>query len=215
MVEEYLQEIGRYPLLSPTEELELAKRAKDGDAQARRRLIESNLRLVVAIARTYRSDTLDLLDLIQEGTLGLIRAVDRYDWRRGAKLSTYAFPWIRHAVLDAVQGCRGMAEKTTSLDATLATDGDLSYTDVLADSIAPDPLQELLDRIPAIDIDAQLRRLPDRSRQVIELRYGLRDGLARTADTVAAELGLARERVRTIELHGLRKLSASQFALAA
>ena len=207
MVDEYLREIARYPLLTRTQELELARRAQEGDPEARGRLIESNLRLVVSVARTYSSGTLDLLDLVQEGTLGLIRAVDRYDWRRGAKLSTYAFPWIRHAILDATLLRRRSDQLMSSLDET----GKLECVD----STVPDPLQSLIDRTPAIDVDAALRRLPDRSRRVIELRYGLRDGLPRTADAVAAEVGVARERVRTIELHGLRKLASLPVAQAA
>src|SRR5262249_54066870 len=125
---------------------------------------------------------------------------DRSAWRRGAKLPTYAFPWIRHAILDAPLARRRRDQLTTSLHET----GQLECVD----STVPDPLQSLIDRTPVIDVDAALRRLPDRSRRVIELRYGLRDGLARTADAVAAELGVARERVRTIELHGLRRLAS-------
>jgi RNA polymerase primary sigma factor len=204
MFDQYLNEIARHPLLTRAEELELAKRAHEGDAAARRRLIESNLRLVVSIAHTYRSDTLDLLDLVQEGTVGLIAAVDRYDWRRGVKLSTYAFPWIRHAILDTIVARRRRDQLTTSLDEA----GELH-------AAAPDPLESMLHRTPAIDVEAHLALLSDRSRQVIELRYGLRDGLARTADAVAAELGVARERVRTIELHSLRKLGALPAAQAA
>jgi RNA polymerase primary sigma factor len=212
MVDEYLKEVARYVLLTPSEELELAKRAKEGDAVARERLIESNLRLVVSIARRYRSATLDLLDLVQEGTVGLVHAIDRYDWRRGAKLSTYAFPWIKHAILDAIATRRRRDELLTSLDARLDEEGELRYADVVADENAPDPLQSMIDLIPEIDLESRLTRLSVRSRQVIELRYGLRDGVARTADRVAADLGLARERVRTIELHSLRKLAAPAMA---
>jgi RNA polymerase primary sigma factor len=207
MFDEYLNELARHPLLTRTQEVELANRALEGDGAARERLIESNVRLVVSIARKYRSDTLDLLDLVQEGTLGLIAAVDRYDWRRGVKLSTYAFPWIRHAILDAIVARRRRDQLTTSLDDA----GELDH----ANSMAPDPLESTLDRTPAIDVEAYLGRLSERSRQVIELRYGLRDGLPRTADAVAAELGVARERVRTIELHSLRKLAALPAAQAA
>src|SRR5262249_57161321 len=89
----YLNEIGRYPLLSRAEEVQLAKRVEAGDPAARERLVASNLRLVVTIAKGYRTPSLDLLDLIQEGTLGLMRAVERYDWRRGTKFSTYAAWW--------------------------------------------------------------------------------------------------------------------------
>jgi RNA polymerase primary sigma factor len=101
----YLREIGRIPLLSRPEELRLAKLVERGDPIARRRMIESNLRLVVVIAKRYRGRGLDLVDLIQEGTLGLIRAVDRFDWRHGNKLSTYAAWWIRHAIHDALDTC--------------------------------------------------------------------------------------------------------------
>jgi RNA polymerase primary sigma factor len=94
----YLTEISRIPLLSPTEELVLAKRAKAGDGAARRRLIVSNLRLVVSIAKKYLYFGLPLLDLIEEGNLGLMKAADRFDPSRGCKFSTYATWWIRQAV---------------------------------------------------------------------------------------------------------------------
>ena len=95
---QYLREIGRHRLLTPAEEIVLAKRIEAGDESARNRMIESNLRLVVATARAYGYRGVPLLDLIQEGTLGLIRAVERFDWRRGAKFSTYAGWWIRQAI---------------------------------------------------------------------------------------------------------------------
>jgi RNA polymerase primary sigma factor len=254
----YLKQISRFPLLTRTQEIELAKRAQAGDRDAQRKLVESNLRLVVSIARSFRSGTLDLLDLIQEGTLGLMRAVELYDWRRGTKLSTYAGWWIRHGILQAITtsgrairvpdsirgrtasvqaaersltstlgrvpsvseiaqalGCsieqvletRAAAQPLASLDAPLDETGELRFSDVLADANATDPLQAMIDETPVIDVQAELVRLPERSRQVIELRYGLRDGVPRTADAVAAQLGVARERVRTIELHTLRKLA--------
>jgi RNA polymerase sigma factor (sigma-70 family) len=206
MIDVYLNELARRPLLTRTQEVEFAKRAEDGDAAARERLIESNLRLVVSIARTYRSEALDLLDLVQEGTLGLIRAVDRYDWRRGVKLSTYAFPWIRHAILDAAVTRRQRDQLTTPLDETRELEDTTSSTD---------PLESVIDHEPTAQVEAYLRRLSERSRQVIELRYGLRDGFPRTADSVAAELGVARERVRTIELHSLRQLGALAVSPAA
>mgnify|MGYP001773453910 CR=1 FL=1 len=99
-VQKYLIEIGRYPLLSPEEERELAQRMSKGDKEARERLIKSNLRLVVSIAKKYigRSRGLTFMDLIQHGTLGLLKAVDRFDWRKGFKFSTYATWWIRQAI---------------------------------------------------------------------------------------------------------------------
>ena len=94
----FLNEIGRYPLLTAAEEVELAKRIERGDLEAKERMINSNLRLVVSIAKRYQGHGLSLLDLIQEGILGLIRAVEKFDWRRGYKFSTYATWWIRQAV---------------------------------------------------------------------------------------------------------------------
>jgi RNA polymerase primary sigma factor len=254
----YLDEIGRYPLLTRAEEVRLAKRIEAGDKEARCRLVESNLRLVVTIARSYQRPGIDFLDLIQEGTLGLMRAAERYDWRRDVKFSTYAAWWIRHAVVqalgavaairlpdsvharvvdvqraeraltaelgrrpsvgevaaeldltvDQVLDARGAAQPVGSLDEPLRADGERQYADVLADPNATDPLQKLVDETPAFDLESSLGRLPDRSRTVIELRFGLRDGVARTADSVADELGVARERVRQIELQTLRRLAA-------
>jgi RNA polymerase primary sigma factor len=94
----FLNEISRYPLLTREEEVELAKRIERGDQEAKERLINSNLRLVVSIAKKYQVRELTLLDLIQEGIFGLIRAVEKFDWRRGFKFSTYATWWIRQSV---------------------------------------------------------------------------------------------------------------------
>ena len=99
----FLNEIGRYPLLTAEEEVELAKRIERGDLEAKELMINSNLRLVVSIAKRYQGHELTLLDLIQEGVLGLIRAVEKFDWRRGFKFSTYATWWIRQAVQRGVQ----------------------------------------------------------------------------------------------------------------
>ena len=101
-VRQYLREIGKVNLLSPEEEIELAKRFEKGDKKAKDKLTESNLRLVVSIAKKYIGRGLSLLDLIQEGNQGLIRAVEKYDWRRGFKFSTYATWWIRQAITRAI-----------------------------------------------------------------------------------------------------------------
>src|SRR6185295_10943957 len=94
----FLNEIGRHRLLTPDEEIDLAKRIEKGDLAAKERMINANLRLVVSIAKKYQGSELTLLDLIQEGILGLIRAVEKFDWRRGYRFSTYATWWIRQAV---------------------------------------------------------------------------------------------------------------------
>jgi RNA polymerase primary sigma factor len=98
----FLREIGRHPLLTAADEVELSKRIERGDMTAKRRMIECNLRLVVSIAKNYRNQGLPFLDLIQEGMFGLIRAVEKFEWRRGLKFSTYATWWIRQAVARAI-----------------------------------------------------------------------------------------------------------------
>ena len=105
----FLNEAGRYPLLTAAEEVELAKRIERGDKAAKDKMINSNLRLVVSIAKKYQGHGLSLLDLIQEGIIGLIRAVEKFDWRRGYKFSTYATWWIRQAVQ------RGVANKSRTI----------------------------------------------------------------------------------------------------
>jgi RNA polymerase primary sigma factor len=105
----FLNEMARYPLLTAEEEVELAKLIERGDKEAKDRMINSNLRLVVSIAKKYQGHGLSLLDLIQEGIIGLIRAVEKFDWRKGFKFSTYATWWIRQAVQ------RGVANKARTI----------------------------------------------------------------------------------------------------
>jgi RNA polymerase primary sigma factor len=105
----FLREAGRHALLTAAQEVELAKRIERGDMGAKQHMIQSNLRLVVSIAKNYRNQGLPFLDLIQEGTLGLIRAVEKFDWRRGYKFSTYATWWIRQAV------ARALADKARTI----------------------------------------------------------------------------------------------------
>src|SRR5246127_4435126 len=105
----FLNEAGRYPLLTAAEEVELAKRIERGDMAAKERMITSNLRLVVSIARRYQTQGITLGDLIQEGVIGLIRATEKFDWRKGFKFSTYATWWIRQAVQ------RGVANKARTI----------------------------------------------------------------------------------------------------
>ena len=253
----YLQEIGRHPLLTRAEEVQLAKRIEAGDDCARQRMTESNLRLVVTIAKGYQGRGVDLLDLIQEGTLGLMRAVDRYDWRRDVKFSTYAAWWIKHGIAQALLAARPIRVPDSVLDRANAvrvaeldlaaelgraasvpelavelglttaqvdearaalqpvssleepTGGeDTHRIQLLADPNATDPAAAATEEPRERELQKRLSRLSERSRRVIELRFGLVDGVVHTADAVAAELGVTRERVRQIELHALGKLAA-------
>jgi RNA polymerase primary sigma factor len=105
----FLSEISRHRLLTAAEEVELARRIERGDFEAKERMVNSNLRLVVSIAKHYQGQHVPLVDLIQEGMLGLIRAVEKFDWRRGLKFSTYATPWVRQSIE------RGIAYKARTI----------------------------------------------------------------------------------------------------
>jgi RNA polymerase primary sigma factor len=151
----FLNEIGRHRLLTPAEEIDLAKRIERGDLDAKDRMINANLRLVVSIAKKYQGSELTLLDLIQEGILGLIRAVEKFDWRKGYRFSTYATWWIRQAVergmdakartiklpINLVRNQRKLARAENALalkldhapsDAELAAEADLTVEELHA-----------------------------------------------------------------------------------
>jgi RNA polymerase primary sigma factor len=254
----YYEEIGRHPLLDRAEERQLARRAEAGDDAAKRRLVESNLRLVVAIARRYRGLGLDLLDLIQEGNVGLLGAIERYDWRQDVKFSSYAGWWIRRAITRALstksrlirlpvrlaQHSAGIARaeavlvqqlgrrpssaevaQAAGVDEELVADVRESTRTVvsLSEPVGEEEGSALGDLVgdadldPAAHVEATDERgsvidafavLGDRSRQVLELRFGTGGGEPRTLDDVAHEVGLSRERVRKIEAHALQQLSA-------
>jgi RNA polymerase primary sigma factor len=258
-LERFLHEIGRYPLLTKVEEIQLAKRVEQGDLEAKRRMIESNLRLVVSIAKKYRGQGLGFLDLIQEGTVGLIRAVEKFDWRRDLKFSTYATWWIRQAVargladksrtvrlpvhvverlqkinraertllarlgrdpsdeevaeearlpLYQVLGVRSAARSAMSLDEPIGSDGESSFSDVLADDNAEDPAEVVGDAQRGMTLSSVLEALPERQRVVVTMRYGLDGRDPRTLDEIAKELRLTSERERQIEVETLGQLAA-------
>ncbi len=254
----YVRQIGDGALLTRAEELELARRKDLGDERAKRQLVESNLRLVIAMARAYSSSGVPLLDLIQEGNMGLMRAVEKFDYRRGYKLSTYATWWIRQSmtraiadqartirlplhVLDLVKKLnranRALAQKLgrdplpselaaeldISIDRVLELqrtiedpvslegpvgDGESNFADLVEDHNARQPEADVTLSQRQEELRAALDELGDRTRLVIEARFGLNDREPATLEQVGVEIGVTRERVRQIETRALRELEA-------
>ncbi len=252
----YFLDVSRRRLLTKPQERALAMRIEAGDREARAEMIESNLRLVISVAKRYRCDGLELSDLFQEGSVGLIRAVEKFDWRRGLKFSTYAVWWIHQSIQRAIaQRGRAIAlpvhvsQELRKIDAAehrLDARGDQTAdTAALAQATGiPEPrVRELLGwRRPVISFDAlphpdaevagsspgraheepaatafgrnadrravgdALGRLPERSRMIVALRYGLLDGRQRSFQDVAHAVGLRPSRVREIEDQALALL---------
>ena len=169
----FLNEIGRHRLLTPQEEIDLAKRIERGDLAAKERMINANLRLVVSIAKKYQGSELTLLDLIQEGILGLIRAVEKFDWRRGYRFSTYATWWIRQAVE------RGMDAKARTIKLPInlvRNQRKLARAEnTLALRLDRPPTEEELAREAEMSV-ADLRALRDAARAVTSLDRPLGEG---------------------------------------
>ena len=253
----YLKEIGTVPLLTTEEELTLAKRKAEGDEYAKERLIEANLRLVVSIAKRYTGRGMSFLDLVQEGNLGLIKGVEKFDYTKGYKLSTYATWWIRQSVTraladqartirvpvhmvetinkmskmqrkltlelgyepsvteladalemseDKVMEIMQIAREPASLETPIGEEDDSNLGDFVADSNVVTPEGNVENVMLREHIDSLLKDLKERERQVIELRFGLKDGHPRTLEEVGKEFNVTRERIRQIEAKALRKL---------
>ncbi len=253
----YLNEIGFSPLLSAEEEVHFARLARKGDEAGRRRMIESNLRLVVKICRRYLNRGMPLLDLIEEGNLGLIRAVEKFDPERGFRFSTYATWWIRQTieraimnqtrtirlpihvvkelnvylrasrelsqVLDHEPTAEDIAqhvekpvadvkkmlklnERVTSLDVTMSGDSERSVIDTVADENCYDPSEVLQENDLNSSLDRWIDELPEKQREVLSRRFGLRGHEVMTLENVGREIGLTRERVRQIQVDGLKRL---------
>ncbi|WP_248834317.1 sigma-70 family RNA polymerase sigma factor, partial [Escherichia coli] len=211
----YLGEIGYSPLLTAEEEVYFARRALRGDVASRRRMIESNLRLVVKIARRYGNRGLALLDLIEEGNLGLIRAVEKFDPERGFRFSTYATWWIRQtierAIMNQTRTIRLPIHIVKELNVYLRTARELSHK--LDHEPSAEEIAEQLDK-PVDDVSRMLRlneritsfELNAKQREVLARRFGLLGYEAATLEDVGREIGLTRERVRQIQVEGLRRL---------
>jgi RNA polymerase nonessential primary-like sigma factor len=253
----YLNEIGFSPLLSAEEEVHYARLARKGDEMGRRRMVESNLRLVVKISRRYVNRGLSLLDLIEEGNLGLIRAVEKFDPERGFRFSTYATWWIRQTIeraimnqtrtirlpihvvkelnvylraareltqkldhepsaeeiaallekpVEDVKRMLKLNERVTSIDTPLGPSSDKSILDTIADERVTDPGEELQNQDIQSNLDRWIEELPEKQREVLSRRFGLRGYETSTLEDVGREIGLTRERVRQIQVEALKRL---------
>jgi RNA polymerase primary sigma factor len=280
----YLKEIGRVALLTAQEEVDLAKRIEAGliaeaelerepqltedrvsklrwtrrdGMMAKRHLVEANLRLVVSIAKRYVGRGMAFLDLIQEGNLGLIRAVEKFDYSKGFKFSTYATWWIRQAITRAiadqartiripvhmvetinkliriqrqllqdfgreptadeigvqmelspekVREIQKISQEPVSLETPVGEEEDSHLGDFIEDSEAPIPLERASFKLLQEQLESVLHTLSEREKQVIEMRFGLKDGQPRTLEDVGKTFGVTRERIRQIESKTLSKL---------
>lgn len=257
-IQMYLREIGKVDLLTAEQEVSLAKRKDRGEKAAFRRLIEANLRLVVSIAKKYTGRNLTLLDLIQEGNLGLFRAVEKFDYRKGYKFSTYATWWIRQAItraladqsrtiripvhmvetinkftqierrlvqdlgreplpeeiasemglsVDKARHIIKISQDTISLETSVGEDEDDSTLgDFIEDikTISPSKaasLELLKDHVGNV-----IKHLTPREQKILEMRFGLTDGVGHTLEEVGQEFGVTRERIRQIEAKALEKI---------
>ena len=254
----YLEEIGRIPLLTQEEETLLAAKVRAGDSDAKSRLIEANLRLVVSVAKGFRGQRMEFADLIQAGNLGLMNAADKFDPARGTRFSTYATWWIRHSIVrcivtqsrtiripehlfesvdkilrtsrrlmetlgrdpteaelaealnmtvENVRKLLLLAREPLSLDAPGGDEEDDPLANIIPAETG-DPAELTEARMMARQVRELLPALTPQERQVLDLRYGLRDGRPRSLESVGKEFRLTRERIRQIENKALQKLKA-------
>ena len=259
-IQMYLREIGKVPLLKADEEMVLAKKKERGDQEAVRMLVRSNLRLVVSIAKKFAGRSgLTLLDLIQEGNIGLFRAVEKFDYRKGYKFSTYATWWIRQAITRAladqsrtiripvhmvetinkfqqierrliqdlgreplpeeiaaemgeeiskVRHIMKISQETVSLDVPIGDDDDTDSKlgDFVEDLKTVTPSKAASRELLSDHIKEIIQDLTPREQKILEMRFGLEDGVAHTLEEVGQEFGVTRERIRQIEAKSLEKI---------
>ena len=253
----YLNEIGFSTLLTAEEEVKYGRLAIKGNKAARQKMIECNLRLVVKIARRYINRGLPLLDLIEEGNLGLMRAVEKFDPERGFRFSTYATWWIRQTIeraimnqtrtirlpihvlkelnvylragralmqeldhppkpeeiaelvdkpLEDVKRMLGLNDKVTSSDIPSAYNDQKPLIETISSDLKEDPMELLSDEHLKKQLEGWLGQLTDNQREVVSRRFGLYGHDRLTLEEVGVEIGLTRERVRQIQVEGLKAL---------
>lgn len=254
----YLKDIRKIPLLNAKGERDLFQRIKKGDDDARDIMIRSNLRLVINIAKRYMNYGLPFMDLIEEGNMGLMKAVEKFNIRRGFRFSTYAVWWIRQSItraifeqakpirlpvymseliskwkrineqlsqklkrkpfLSEVAKAMGLSlEKTReietlimktsfSLEAPVGDEGESQVMDLIEDTASVSPDEEVSQMVEQERIGGLLKKINERERKILDLRFGLVDGRIHTLAEVSKKLGISRERVRQIEEAALRKL---------
>jgi RNA polymerase primary sigma factor len=253
----YLREIGQTPLLTIQEEIDLAAKIKKGDMEARALMIKANLRLVVKIAHDYGNLGLPLLDLVSEGNIGLMKAVERFDPAKGGKLSTYAAWWIKQSIKRALANqsktirlpvhlvdkiakvkrlamamseelgreptddelaeevgisaaklsqLRTVSIRPASLDAPMNDDDGTEFGELVGDDTAVDPAENLSDKNLQEELADLLGVLDARERKIINSRFGLDGGKARTLEEVGKKFGVTRERIRQLQNIALAKL---------
>ncbi|MFA5210938.1 MAG: sigma-70 family RNA polymerase sigma factor [Patescibacteria group bacterium] len=262
-IQMYLREIGKVPLLSAEDETSLAKAKEKGNKEAERKMIEANLRLVVSIAKKFVGKHLSLLDLIQEGNIGLFRAVKKFDYKKGYKFSTYATWWIRQAItraladhsrtiripvhmvetinklqqvsrrllqdlgrdptpeeiaaemgedLEKVKHIIKISQETVSLETSVGDDDDddTSLSDFIEDVKNISPSQAAGAELLKGYIQEAVTDLSPRERKILEMRFGLADGVTHTLEEVGKEFGVTRERIRQIEAKAIEKMQGFQ-----
>lgn len=253
----YLKDIKKIPLLTPEEEMQLSRRVQKGDIEAKEAMVRANLRLVISIAKKYTYLGVSLLDLIEEGNIGLIKAVTKFNPNKGYRFSTYAAWWIKQCILRATANqsktvripvymvealsrfkkvsehlsqrferrpklseiakemkislkkakeLSGLITKTFSLDAPIGDEGNTNFMNLIEDEGSGSATDELTAFLRHEKIDDLLSKMNKREREILILRFGLRDGITRTLEETAKQFGITRERVRQIESAALKKL---------
>jgi RNA polymerase primary sigma factor len=257
-IQMYLREIGKVKLLTKDEELALAKRKEKNDKEAERKLIEANLRLVVSIAKKFVGKSLSLLDLIQEGNIGLFRAVEKFEYKKGFKFSTYATWWIKQAItraladqsrtiripvhmvetinkfqqinrrllqdlgrealpeeissemcepIEKVHYIIKISQETISLETSVGDDDEDSTLEDFIEDVKNAPP----DRSAALQflkdyVKETIKELSPREQKILEMRFGLVDGVSHTLEEVGQEFDVTRERIRQIEAKAIEKM---------